>query len=59
MHTGDSLWSIAADLAGSRASPQHIATCVDELYELNLHTIGPDPDLIVPGTVLTTPGGTR
>lgn len=55
---GDSLWSIATELLGPRASSARIAAHVDDLYALNLSTIGPDPDLILPGTELTPPGGT-
>jgi hypothetical protein len=56
---GDSLWSIATRLSGPKAPPARVAAYVDELHALNLNAIGPDPDLIFPGTELTTPGGTR
>jgi hypothetical protein len=52
---GDTLWSIAA----SRLAPQAPAAAVDEawrrLYALNRSSVGPDPDLIHPGTRLRTP----
>lgn len=56
---GDSLWSISARLIGSDAESAQIANYVADLYALNSHLIGPDPDLILPGTELTTVGGTR
>jgi hypothetical protein len=58
VRTGDSLWSIASDIAGPGASNARIAAGVSDLYRLNQPVIGPDPDLIHPGTELTPPGGT-
>lgn len=55
----DSLWSISVRLLGPHAGVAQIAHHVNELYALNAHLIGPDPDLIMPGTELTTVGGTR
>jgi nucleoid-associated protein YgaU len=50
---GDSLWSIAGDLAGPDASPATIARLVNRLWELNADRIGTgDPDLVMVGTVL-------
>jgi len=48
--SGDWLTSIAAAILGDMSRWQ-------EIYELNKVLIGPDPDLIFPGQVLTLPGG--
>lgn len=45
---GDSLWVIASEFLGNGAR-------YPEIYQLNKDTIGPDPDLIHPGQVLTLP----
>jgi len=47
---GDSLWNIAKDQLGGGAKWQ-------EIYKLNEHLIGQNPDLIYPGTQLQLPGG--
>jgi hypothetical protein len=52
---GDCLWTLAADLAGARSADSAIARTVQALYRVNRTAIGPDPDLILPGTRLTTP----
>jgi nucleoid-associated protein YgaU len=50
---GDSLWSIAARLLGSRASDAAITREVHRLWTLNGERIGTgDPDLLVAGTTL-------
>lgn len=59
VRTGDSLWSLAGDDLGPRASDTEIARRVDALYAANRSTIGPDPDLIFPGTHLHAPGGSH
>lgn len=47
---GDTLWSIAAKVAGPTASAAEIAQEVDRLWRLNAERIGSGrPDLIVPG----------
>ncbi len=56
---GDSLWSLAGDDLGPRAGDVEIARRVAALYAANRSTIGPDPDLIFPGTHLHAPGGSR
>jgi hypothetical protein len=54
---GDCLWSIARlDLPPS-APDGAVAREVAALYAANRVAIGPDPDLIHPGTPLTRPGG--
>jgi LysM domain len=52
---GDSLWSIAADLLPERAGDPSICVGWHQLYYANRDRIGPDPDLIQPGTVLVVP----
>jgi len=50
---GESLWSIAAGLAGDDASPARIARIVNRLWALNADRIGTgDPDLVMAGTTL-------
>ncbi|KAA9395585.1 hypothetical protein FCK90_00725 [Kocuria coralli] len=51
---GESLWSITADLLGPEASPADIAATWPHLWEANGSHI-PDPDLLLPGTVLDLP----
>jgi len=45
VQAGDTLWSIAAHHCG-HGSGWH------KLYEMNRHTIGPDPNMLHPGEVL-------
>jgi Tfp pilus assembly protein FimV len=53
---GDTLWSIAARLAGEGAAAAEVAGIVDELWRLNADRIGTgNPDLIMSGTVLALP----
>jgi hypothetical protein len=55
---GDSLWAIArADLPPG-APDSAVCREVAAVYAANRALIGPDPDLILPGTELTLPGGT-
>ena len=50
---GESLWSIAADLLGDRATVPRIAREVNRLWELNNEVIGTGrPDLLLAGTRL-------
>ncbi len=55
---GDSLWRIARDELAPRATDSAIGREVVAVYAANRAVIGPDPDLILPGTELTLPGGT-
>jgi hypothetical protein len=55
---GDSLWRIASDDLPASASTSTICRRVETWYAANRAVIGPDPDLILPGTELTQPGGT-
>lgn len=52
---GDSLWSIAARVAGPGASDAEVAREWPRWYHANRAVIGPDPDLLHIGTVLTPP----
>jgi hypothetical protein len=52
---GDSLWQIAAANLPPDATTADIAAAWPAWYELNADTIGPDPNVILPGQVLRTP----
>jgi hypothetical protein len=53
---GDSLWSIAADRLGPRATDAQVAVAWPRWYAANADVIGPDPGLIRPGQHLRVPG---
>lgn len=55
VRAGDTLWRLAAQTLGGRASDAEIARACRAWHRANLHVIGDDPDLILPGQVLTTP----
>ncbi len=57
VHRGDSLWSIAARHLGREPSDAEIADAWPRWYAANRTVIGSDPDLLLPGQVLTTPEG--
>jgi hypothetical protein len=52
---GDSLWSIAAAALPAAARSRQIARTWPRWYVSNAARIGPDPDLIYPGTALRPP----
>ena len=57
---GDTLWGIARDILDrSDALPTgtEIATAWKLIYATNTEVVGDDPNLILPGQVLTIPGG--
>lgn len=54
---GDSLWRIAQRALGPDASDQEVAAEWPRWYAANADVIGADPDHVVPGQVLRTPGG--
>jgi len=58
--SGDCLWHIAADSLlgqlGRLPTDGEVATLVDAWWQANADVLGPDPDLLVPGQVLRTPG---
>ena len=51
---GETLWGIARRWSGSER-PVEILRLTLEIHRLNRDTIGPDPDLILPGQVLVLP----
>lgn len=53
---GESLWSIAAAHLGSGASDAEIAAEWPRWFAANRTVIGTDPDVILPGQVLSAPG---
>jgi nucleoid-associated protein YgaU len=53
---GDTLWDIAARALGTGASDADIAASWPRWHAANRSTIGPDPDLILPGQLLRPPG---
>jgi hypothetical protein len=55
VHPGDSLWLIAARRLGPDATDADIAATWPRWYAANHGVIGADPDLIIPGQVLTAP----
>ncbi|MFD7307613.1 hypothetical protein [Promicromonospora sp. NPDC059942] len=61
VEAGDTLWAIAADglaadgLAADGPSDAEVADAVVRWYDANRQVLGPDPDLIRPGTVLHQP----
>lgn len=52
---GESLWSITAQRLPRPSRPEAVAHAWPRVYGLNRDRIGPDPDLIQPGTVLRLP----
>jgi len=52
---GDSLWSLAARQLGPGTTDARIATQWQRWWRANRATIGSDPDVLVPGTVLLAP----
>jgi len=56
---GDSLWALAARHLGPGATDAEIAAEWPRWYTANRATIGPDPDLLLPGQVLRPPGEPR
>lgn len=52
---GDSLWSLSTRLLPDAATDGEVTTAWHALYHANLDLIGPDPDVIFPGTTLQVP----
>lgn len=52
---GDSLWAIAEQRLGPRATVVEIVGYWHRIYDHNTDVIGPDPDLILPGQLLELP----
>ena len=62
VHRGDTLWSIAAMHLGPGATDGEIAAAWPQWHAANRTVIGNDPDLVLPGQILTIPaalGGLR
>jgi nucleoid-associated protein YgaU len=55
VHGGDTLWSISARLLGGAATDARVTRTWHRLHRANLARIGPDADLILPGTRLVVP----
>ena len=53
---GDCLWTITATLLGGRATDAEVARAWPALHRANRGVLGPDPDLVLPGTALRVPG---
>jgi resuscitation-promoting factor RpfA len=56
---GDTLWAIAARHLPARAGDADVAAAWPAWFAANRDRIGPDPDLIRPGTHLRVPAGAR
>lgn len=56
---GDCLWTIAADLLGPSPLPREVDRAWRVIYRANHARIGPDPDLVRPGTRLLVPRSAR
>lgn len=54
MRSGETLWSLTADLLGPHASPEEISRGWPRLWEANADQIR-DPDRVLAGTVLQVP----
>lgn len=52
---GESLWSITADLLGPEADDAAVAAAWPLLHRANADLIGPDPDVLHAGVLLTLP----
>lgn len=55
VRAGDSLWVLASRELGPRATDLDIARYWPHWYSTNRDVIGPDPDHLLPGTVLKVP----
>ena len=55
--SGDSLWSIVAGALGPYSSDVDVALNWPGWYRANRDTIGPDPNVILPGQILRAPAG--
>lgn len=51
---GDTLWDLAAERLGPGASVADVSAATLALHRANTLVVGPDPDLIHPGAVLST-----
>jgi nucleoid-associated protein YgaU len=53
VRTGDTLWALAESRLPAAATAREVSAAWHEIYRHNRDVIGPDPDLIRPGQVLT------
>lgn len=59
VHRGDTLWRLAAARLPAGSDDAAIARACRRLYAANRAAIGPDPDLLLPGTRLELPSEER
>lgn len=52
---GDTLWGLAADALGGTPSDAEVAAAWPRWHEANRDVVGADPDVLLPGQVLTVP----
>ncbi len=52
---GDCLWSLAATQLGPAATDKQVADQWQRWYSVNRDLVGPDPDVLLPGTLLIAP----
>lgn len=52
---GDTLWDLAAAHLSPEATDAEVAVACRRWYDANRHVIGADPDLILPGQILSVP----
>ncbi len=55
VHPGDSLWTLTRRLLPPDSADRAVAAAWPRLYRLNAREVGPDPDLIHPGSRLRVP----
>jgi nucleoid-associated protein YgaU len=55
VRSGDSLWVLAAHRLGATPTDDQIARAWPRWYAANQQVIGSDPNLLLPGTLLTIP----
>jgi nucleoid-associated protein YgaU len=55
VHGGDSLWGLASDRLPAHARAVDVDRAWRHLYARNREAVGPDPDLLLPGTLLRVP----
>lgn len=53
---GDCLWNLVRERLPDTASDARVAAEVARWHAANRSTIGPDPDVLIPGQTLTAPG---
>jgi nucleoid-associated protein YgaU len=55
VQAGDTLWDLAADALGGTPTDADVAAAWPRWHEANRDVIGADPDVLLPGQVLTVP----